>query len=396
MHELYKRKGSPYWYVRLRDPRKLDGIARLSTGCASKPKAFEAAAKLQAEIDQEVERHSRAKSIRWIEAAEMFITETDLRDSTRRGYASVAVIVARTLGDFELEALTPQEIKQYVLARRRDLVTPHNAPDAAPDKRRRVSDATIRREISMVSAVYRFCLENEIENGPQTNPFLAFDRSFLKESKLIDRHLRPGQFDELLAACENDQVRRIIIVLAGTGMRTAELTGLTWGEVDFEAKMIEFGNLEAERTKTARARRIPLFPQVLDALVDQLKAQGYKAPGTPFARRPPRDALVFPSPQRGMRRFSFGHMLDKAKKKAGLPSVRVHDLRHTFASWLLQRGADPLAIQAVLGHSTLSTTRRYARHISDSVADQLREIALPITAQKPALSGENEGGNAEA
>jgi integrase len=139
-----------------------------------------------------------------------------------------------------------------------------------------------------------------------------------------------------------------------TGMRKREVLGLRWAEVDRGA-----GLLRLDATKTGRSVR-PLSAAargVLDSLP--------RIVGAPF---------VFPSPRDPMRPMTNVERLwDAVRHSAGLDGTRLHDLRHTAASTMLQAGATLAEVGRALGHTSSRTTERYA-HISDDGAQRAADL----------------------
>lgn len=133
-------------------------------------------------------------------------------------------------------------------------------------------------------------------------------------------------------------------LLAYTGMRRGELLGLMEGNGRVDGDCIILGT----ETKTGRPRVIPVAP-----------------PAIPILTRLP---LV-------LSETTLKQQFDRARKKAEMPHVRIHDLRHTYASWLAQANVSLGTIGALLGHSQTQTTRRYA-HLS---VDALREATDRLT-----------------
>jgi integrase len=375
MAELYQRPGSPFWYAILEDPRKPEGIVRRSTKCDTRAAARAVARRLQEEIDAERAAEAPNSGLRWLAAANIYLAQCDLKQTTKARFVGViGVVLQSQLGDFDLGTLTHEKLKAFVREMR---TTPYRVHGSTKDKRR--SDATIRAYLVFMSCVIKHAIEYELEGAPAFNPLKSFDRSMLRTSPIIDRQLRPNQWQEVLKVCGNDEHRRLVTVLVGTGMRTGELMGLSWSELDFITKNIEFGNNDGDRTKSSRSRRVPMLPVVHEALSTQM---AYQQKHRIYVA----DGLVFPSPHTGGPRSSLGYLNKILKKGSGLKTFSIHSLRHTFASWCLQQGTDPLAVRDLLGHSTLSTTTRYARHVNDSVAEKFRSLQLPIAAQNAALS----------
>jgi integrase len=300
------------------------------------------------------------------EAALHYFEEADLSTTTLPGMASmVKKITESSLGDFPMGTLTSPQIKQFINERRREFVVPHNNPTGGSGKK--VSDETLRRFLALMSSIHRHAINHGFFDGE--NPLATFDRSILSKTKPRDRQLRDTQVQSVIAAL-SPEAQRIVIILALTGMRSKELRTLTWRQVDLKREAIYVGELGEERTKTNRSRVIPINKVVVKALKDQRTAVFGGA-----------DTPVFPSPRRdaeGKRTF-FRYSLASIGKSAKtvLKGYTNHRLRHSYASWMLDKDVDPLTIRDALGHSTLSTTTIYAHRMPDSVAQKVRDTKLP-------------------
>lgn len=152
----------------------------------------------------------------------------------------------------------------------------------------------------------------------------------------------------------------IIRLLAFTGARKSEITTLRWSEVDFERGYLRLGD-----SKTGE-KVIPLGAPALKILADQPRVDG--------------SHFVFPAATGR----SFFQGVDKVWRKvraaAGFPSLRIHDLRHSFASSGLARGDALPVIGAILGHADVKTTSRYAHLADDPVKSAADAIADCIAA----------------
>jgi len=132
-------------------------------------------------------------------------------------------------------------------------------------------------------------------------------------------------------------------------MRRGELLGLRWRAVE-----LADGVIEIQSSKSGKRRRVPLRPEVVEALHG--------------LRRVASGDFVFAKAD-GLPLGSINTAFQGAVKRAGIRRIRFHDLRHTAASWMAQRGADLLQIKDVLGHATITTTQRYA-HLVKRNAEQ--------------------------
>jgi integrase len=166
-----------------------------------------------------------------------------------------------------------------------------------------------------------------------------------------------------------------------TGLRLSEICNLTWGDVDLERGFIRVG----QESKSHKPRYVPINSVVRAILEGHAPRFG---PSGPVPQ-------VFVNPRRrhAYRAKSVSHDFKKAVRKLAqewkkkgrhseaesLRQVSFHSTRHTFASWLIQRGVPPAEIQQYLGHSSDTMTRRYA-HLAPAMA---RGNTLEILIARP-------------
>ena len=197
--------------------------------------------------------------------------------------------------------------------------------------------STINKEIGVLSRAIRWAirelglaLENPVEGLKQREP----------EGRV--RWLTQSQAAALVAAAgllgpRAGHLADVITLALHTGMRKGELLGLAWSQVDFEHGLIV---LEGRQTKSGKRRAIPLNGLAWAAL-ERRRAVGA-------------GPLVFGGVKDVKR--SFAH----ACQVAGITDFRFHDLRHTFASWLVQAGVPLTEVRDLLGHASIEMTERYA------------------------------------
>jgi site-specific recombinase XerD len=193
--------------------------------------------------------------------------------------------------------------------------------------------------------------------------------------------LKPRQVDRLLA--EPDPVdpvglrdRAILELLYATGIRVGELCGLRLGDVDVAADtLLVLG-------KGAKQRVVPFGEPARAALLDYLvsgRAAMLPDPRRPAPRSPAgtggdggdREAMFFNRRRRPMTQRDVRGMLERYRAAAGVPAgTSPHTLRHSYATHLLEGGADLRAVQELLGHVALTTTQTYT-HVSN---DRLRRV----------------------
>ncbi|WP_108462315.1 site-specific integrase [Devosia naphthalenivorans] len=173
-----------------------------------------------------------------------------------------------------------------------------------------------------------------------------------------DRFLSPEETRRLLesiAADENRVAADAVLLLLLTGGRRNEITQAEWKHIDWRKK-----TLLVPRSKSGKPRKITLSGQAV-ALLKGIK----RTKGNPY---------IFPTEATGRPSPSLYGPWDRIRKRAGLADVRLHDLRHSFASFLVNTGVSIYVVQDLLGHTQLRTTQRYA-HLSDDTRRDATEKA---------------------
>lgn len=205
---------------------------------------------------------------------------------------------------------------------------------------RNLSIATVNRELSTLRRMFNVAVtEGWIIRNPFNSgaPLIS-----TADERRRERILTADEEKALLLACSERQrahLRPLVIAALDTGMRKGELLKLRWNQVDLDARVI---HIQAFHTKTMTARDVPVS-QRLHGELQRLWDISPKDTG----------GLVF-----GIRdnvRMAF----DSARTDAGLSDVRFHDLRHTAATRLVQKGLSLAEVGRILGHSQPQTTYRY-------------------------------------
>jgi integrase len=206
------------------------------------------------------------------------------------------------------------------------------------------SAGTANRHLAVLSATFRKAVEWEkIDKNPATG-IKAF-----RENNQTQRFLTSDEIQRLWAAMETDPNRTAVSalkLLLLTGTRREEALRARWEHVDLEA-----GQWWLPTTKSGRGRYIALSTDAV-ALLSAQPSKGTSTwvfPGR-FGDRPLHDP-----------RKTFGRLL----ATAGVAHLRIHDLRHSFASLAVNAGATLYEVQGLLGHSTAAMTQRYA-HLADA------------------------------
>jgi integrase len=228
-----------------------------------------------------------------------------------------------------------------------------------------VSPATVNRELSFLRRVFNVALANDLV---ERNPVKKV--RFYRENNARVRFLSDDEEGRLRKAV--DPAHWALIAFAvHTGLRQAEQFGLRWVDIDFGNRV-----LTIPRSKHGETRHVHLSDTALDIL--QAAPSRLKSPYV-FASatgETPLDARNF-----------YHRVFQPALRVARIENFRWHDLRHTFASRLVMRGADIRSVQELMGHKTLTMTLRYSHLSSAHRIAAVRLLDAPAggpTGTKPA------------
>ncbi len=189
------------------------------------------------------------------------------------------------------------------------------------------------------------------KNQPRKERFLT-SGELARLGRILD--IAPAQ--RLASRYATVAIRLLIL----TGCRRNEIRGLAWGDLDFKA-----GEMRLRDSKTG-PRTIPLPPAAAEALAGLPRVAG--------------NSWVFPSRRKGTHQIDINRSWERIRHCAGLDDVRLHDLRHTFASRALALGEGLPMIGELLGHRKVSTTARYAHLARESIRASTEKVADSIGA----------------
>ncbi len=184
-------------------------------------------------------------------------------------------------------------------------------------------------------------------SGCDKNPIRAVQSKPVNNAR--QRYVTADEAAKLIAAAEasrNRQLAAIVSLLLLTGMRVSELLSAKWANVDLDRR-----TLFVPTSKTGRSRFVPLAQAAVD-VIDNL----------------PRGEFLFPNPRDPAKHLTtIKHGWQTARDVAGLPGLRIHDLRHSAASFMVNSGVDLFAVGKVLGHANVASTARYSHLANDTL-----------------------------
>jgi integrase/recombinase XerD len=254
-------------------------------------------------------------------------------DAYRRDLADLSAFVGKPVGEAGAD-----DIEAWLT----DLRTRGQAP------------SSIARRAAAARAFYRHLV---LLGAREDNP--AAEIRLPRRRPRLPRTLAPAEVERLIDAANGTtprslRDRALVELLYGAGLRVSEAVGLERGAVDLENRLVRcIGKGDKERI-------VPVGREGVEAL------RRYLARGRPYLDRRHRPELFLNAQGGGLTRAGAFLILRRLAVKAGLDPQRVHPhvLRHSFATHLLEGGADLRSVQEMLGHADLGTTELYT-HVSD-------------------------------
>ncbi len=236
------------------------------------------------------------------------------------------------------------------------------------------SPATMARKIATLRSFYKWAHRNGYASS---NPMTLIRTP--RQSKRLPKAITVDQVERLLSApSENDVLgrrdRAMLETLYSTGIRVSELVGLNHNDLDIEHEAMHV------RGKGRKERIVPLGSHALGAIRRYIEMMaGDPKFGPIWSQRKEGTEVPLFLNKHGKRLSSRSvrRKLDKYLRGVGLdPSISPHTLRHSFATHLLENGADLRSVQELLGHQSLSTTQVYT-HLSTARVEEAYKDAHP-------------------
>jgi len=225
-----------------------------------------------------------------------------------------------------------------------------------------LAPATCNHYLKLMKRALNLAIQWEIIEGPNT----AVSIQMYRELGCPEVYLQGDQLLRLLTVLEKDKNRTvcgIVLFLLSTGARLNEALQAKWALIDVEHRV---WRIPATNSKSGRVRSVPINDTALEVL----------------SRQDTRDDFehVFINRQTGLPYTTIQKVWERLRRKAGLEHVRIHDLRHSYASMLVNSGRSLYEVQQILGHSNPKVTQRYShlstatlQHAAGSAADRIRE-----------------------
>ncbi len=333
---VFKKGNSNKWYYRF----QLNGkeYYRACKGAVDQKTALQYEAVVKAEImkgNLGILDNKPKPTLKY--AIKLYLDYSECNKKSYKGDLRSTDIFLEYFGNINLEDITPAKIEDF----KRDVK--NNTGN---------KNATINRYLQALSKMLNIAVANELINK---NPMWSVKK--LKENNYKTRVLMPEEEERLFKEIERGYevigrdrkkkiiypylyLKNIIICALQTGMRKAEILNLKWSNIDFDYEYIEL-----YVTKSGKSRKIPISTKLMKILKEILASSNSE--------------YVFVNPSTNANYIDIHKSFETVLENAKVNNFRFHDLRHTAATRMLEKGADIRTVQEILGHSSVSVTERY-------------------------------------
>lgn len=298
----------------------------------------------------------------WIE------NQHQIKRKTRLGYANALKPVVEALGSRPLQQLTRQEVSR--------LVTTMLSSGG------RKGEGRSPRTVELMLILLRAALSEAVKDKLLADNVAASVKAPKSETPPVGQAWTPEQVRTFLNQMADDRYAAAWR-LSLYGLRRGEVLGLMWQDVDLDrgainvrqARVVAGGKVVISTTKSSKVRTVPIGPEVMDALkaLKALQAAERLKLGEDY---PKTDLVVVDERGVPMRPERYGDLFQAHAHAAGLPRIRLHDLRHTAATLLKSRGVPMLTAASLLGHDPMIFAKVYGhdyeedlRRASDTLSD---------------------------
>jgi integrase len=223
-----------------------------------------------------------------------------------------------------------------------------------------LSKTTVNHYLKILKRLFNIAIDwGYVGENPVRRVKLYNEKDGFKERILSNEE------EEHLLWASFEHLRPILVVALNTGMRKGEILNLTWDRIDLAQRLIQVVN-----TKSGRNRTIPINSALFEVL-NELK-------------RDRKSEYVFFNSRTYKPFGTIRRSFENACRRAKIKGLRFHDLRHTFASRLVERGVDIVRVKELLGHSSVKITERYTHSNQEE-----RKKAVELLCEKPAKAAKN-------
>ena len=346
-----RASGTKTFYLRYTDPHSKQRQIKIGrygdiTFDQARKKARELKSQAVLGGDPAAAKATAKAVITYAELAEQHLADAK---TYQKSYATTRMYMRNHIkprwGKHRLTDIKPQDITLWLAEKRKEGLAP----------------STVEKLRVLMNRSYELALQWRLP-GAEINPVRAVPRGKFNNAR--DRFLTAQEAERLFAAARqsnNKQLEPIIRLLLLTGARRNELLYAKWENVDVERR-----HWLIPDSKTGKPRHVPLAAAAL-AVIEALP----RFDGCPW---------LLPNPETGRPYTNIKSAFQNAREAAGMPELRIHDLRHSAASFMVNAGVDLFAVGRVLGHADHKSTMRYSHLANDTLLAAVEAGAAKMAA----------------
>ena len=246
--------------------------------------------------------------------------------------------------NFEINKITAADLEKYQIKRKIEIL---NLSKNAGKREQDISFRLINIEIATLYNLFNYCIKKSyLDKNPASGIKKLNELSRLKT-------LSDEDINKLIAGATNKLTRDLITFLIYTGCRKGEALNLKWDDVDLQNDVIA-----VKETKTKYDRYIPISKPLKELLKGIEKNQN----------------CLYVFERNGAKLTDFKRSFHTACKNAGLKDLRIHDLRHVFASKMVMNGTSLYITGELLGHRTTQMTKRYSHLVPETLKKAVDDV----------------------
>ena len=317
---LSKRSNGIYYVFYLQPNGKRTCI---STGTKLKNEALKFLSEFQIEIKKRKLLNVIPKTVLDFRREFASYSESFHRPKTTKQFNAILKEFGEYCNNLQLSEINSQIIEKYL------------------QQKTKVSLHTAQKHLAYLRSAFNKAVNDKYL---LTNPFHKITNYKIPERQPL--FIDEPSFQVLLRVIDNQDIKDIVIFAVKTGLRQMELTTLEWSQINFKDRYLILDN-NNHTTKNKKIRTIPLSIEAMQILVEREMNRN--------------NELVFTFNQEKFNPEYLSKQFKKYVIKAKLnPKLKFHSLRHTFASWLVQKGVSIYKVSKLLGHANVETTEIYS------------------------------------
>ena len=275
---------------------------------------------------------------------EIYLKEQITAPLTQKVKNWISIHFLPVFKDKNIQSITKDQIENYQLKRRIEIMS---MPKNKGKRDSEISFAYLNKEILILSNFFNFCIKKGyLEKNPCTGIKKLNELSRLKT-------LSDDDIDKLIGGATNKLTGDLITFLIYTGCRKGEALNLKWDDVDMQNDVIA-----VKGTKTKYDRYIPISKPLKELLKAVERNQD----------------CLYVFNKNGAKIGDFKKSFHTACRNAGLKDLRIHDLRHVFASKMVMNGTSLYITGELLGHRTTQMTKRYSHLVPDTLKKAVDDV----------------------